>query len=67
MATQSGIPAAENGYGNRKGALHIWPRGEDVVIALPNHRQAYRDLILPYSNGEYCFDKHTYQNCAGDE
>ncbi|MCZ4238077.1 hypothetical protein O4H25_14650, partial [Staphylococcus equorum] len=31
------IPATENnGYRTYKNALHIWPRGEDMLIALPN-------------------------------
>ncbi|MDX1464066.1 MAG: NAD(P)/FAD-dependent oxidoreductase, partial [Marinirhabdus sp.] len=31
------IPAAEDGgYRTEKSALHIWPRGEDMLIALPN-------------------------------
>ena len=31
------IPATKDGgYRTDKSALHIWPRGEDMLIALPN-------------------------------
>jgi kynurenine 3-monooxygenase len=55
------IPAAENGgYRTEKGALHIWPRGEDMLIALPNLDGSFTvTLFLPYSNSEYCFDNLT--------
>lgn len=29
-------PAQEGGYRTDKNALHIWPRGRDMIIALPN-------------------------------
>jgi kynurenine 3-monooxygenase len=55
------IPAAEGGrYRTEKGALHIWPRGEDMLIALPNLDGSFTvTLFLPYSNSEYCFDNLT--------
>lgn len=55
------IPAAENGgYRTEKGALHIWPRGEDMLIALPNLDGSFTvTLFLPYSNSDYCFDNLT--------
>ena len=55
------IPAAENGgYRTDKGALHIWPRGEDMLIALPNLDGSFTvTLFLPYSNSDYCFDNLT--------
>lgn len=51
------IPAAENnGYRTYKNALHIWPRGEDMLIALPNLDGSFTvTLFLPYENNDYCF------------
>jgi kynurenine 3-monooxygenase len=55
------IPAAEGGgYRTEKDALHIWPRGEDMLIALPNLDGSFTvTLFLPYSNSDYCFDNLT--------
>ncbi|NNM22241.1 MAG: FAD-dependent monooxygenase [Flavobacteriaceae bacterium] len=55
------IPTAEGGgYRTDKGALHIWPRGEDMLIALPNLDGSFTvTLFLPYSNSDYCFDNLT--------
>lgn len=55
------IPAAENGgYRTHEGALHIWPRGEDMLIALPNLDGSFTvTLFLPYKNSDYCFDTLT--------
>lgn len=55
------IPPAEGGgYRTHKGALHIWPRGEDMLIALPNLDGSFTvTLFLPYSNSDYCFDNLT--------
>ncbi|MDX1463964.1 MAG: FAD-dependent monooxygenase, partial [Marinirhabdus sp.] len=55
------IPAAEDGgYRTEKSALHIWPRGEDMLIALPNLDGSFTvTLFLPYSNSDYCFDNLT--------
>ncbi|MFC7357663.1 FAD-dependent oxidoreductase [Jejudonia soesokkakensis] len=53
-------PANDGGYRTEKGALHIWPRGEDMLIALPNLDGSFTvTLFLPYSNSEYCFDNLT--------
>lgn len=51
------IPASENGgYRTYKNALHIWPRGEDMLIALPNLDGSFTvTLFLPYENSDYCF------------
>ncbi len=48
---------SENGgYRTYKNALHIWPRGEDMLIALPNLDGSFTvTLFLPYENSEYCF------------
>jgi kynurenine 3-monooxygenase len=55
------IPAAQGGgYRTDKNALHIWPRGEDMLIALPNLDGSFTvTLFLPYSNSDYCFDNLT--------
>jgi kynurenine 3-monooxygenase len=55
------IPAAEGGgYRTDKSALHIWPRGEDMLIALPNLDGSFTvTLFLPFSNSDYCFDNLT--------
>lgn len=55
------IPATkEGGYRTDKGALHIWPRGEDMLIALPNLDGSFTvTLFLPYANSDYCFENLT--------
>src|SRR5690606_574306 len=53
-------PANDGGYLTEKGALHIWPRGENMVIALPNLDGSFTvTLFLSYSEGEYNFDNLT--------
>lgn len=55
------IPAtADGGYRTEKGALHIWPRGEDMLIALPNLDGSFTvTLFAPYANSEFCFNNLT--------
>ena len=55
------IPPAQNaGYRTYKNALHIWPRGEDMLIALPNLNGSFTvTLFLPYKNSKYCFENLT--------
>jgi kynurenine 3-monooxygenase len=55
------IPAtADGGYRTEKGALHIWPRGEDMLIALPNLDGSFTvTLFAPYANTKYCLDNLT--------
>ncbi|WP_336375847.1 NAD(P)/FAD-dependent oxidoreductase [Aureisphaera galaxeae] len=55
------IPAAEEGgYRTYKNALHIWPRGEDMLIALPNLDGSFTvTLFLPYEDSDYGFDNLT--------
>lgn len=57
------IPAAEDGgYRTYMNALHIWPRGEDMLIALPNLDGSFTvTLFLPYENSDYCFNNLTTQ------
>ena len=52
------IPATKDGgFKTYKNALHIWPRGEDMLIALPNLDGSFTvTLFLPYANSDYCFD-----------
>jgi len=55
------FPPAENGdYLTEKGALHIWPRGENMVIALPNLDGSFTvTLFLNWNEGEYNFENLT--------
>jgi kynurenine 3-monooxygenase len=52
------IPPADNGgYRTDKNALHIWPRGEDMLIALPNMDGSFTvTLFLRYADSNYCFE-----------
>ncbi|MFN0037839.1 MAG: FAD-dependent monooxygenase, partial [Saprospiraceae bacterium] len=52
------IPAFENGDHRMKpGALHIWPRGNHMLIALPNADGSFTcTLFLPFE-GEVSFEK----------
>jgi len=53
-------PKEDGGFKIDKNALHIWPRGEDMLIALPNLDGSFTvTLFLPYSNSDYCFDNLT--------
>ncbi len=53
-------PTKDGGYRTQKGALHIWPRGEDMLIALPNLDGSFTvTLFAPYGNTKYCFDNLT--------
>ena len=51
------IPADENGkHQLSKGHLHIWPRGDFMLIALPNMDGSFTvTLFLSYDEGEYSF------------
>ena len=55
------IPPADNGgYRTEINALHIWPRGEDMLIALPNMDGSFTvTLFLPYADSDYCFENLT--------
>jgi len=48
------IPASENGgFRTEKNALHIWPRGENMLIALPNLDGSFTvTLFLAHETGE---------------
>lgn len=50
-------PAKDGSYLTEKGALHIWPRGENMLIALPNLDGSFTvTLFLNWSEGEYNFE-----------
>jgi len=43
-------------YRMEKNALHIWPRGEFMLIALPNEDGSFTcTLFMPFEKGEYNF------------
>ena len=52
------LPADKNGnYQIEKNALHIWPRGRFMLIALPNEDGSFTcTLFMPYDNHEYAFN-----------
>ena len=52
------LPADSNGnYQIDKNALHIWPRGRFMLIALPNEDGSFTcTLFMPYDNHEYAFN-----------
>lgn len=53
-------PADDGSFLTEKGALHIWPRGENMLIALPNLDGSFTvTLFLSWSEGEYNFDNLT--------
>jgi kynurenine 3-monooxygenase len=55
------IPATKTGgFRTEKNALHIWPRGDFMIIALPNLDGSFTvTLFLSYNEGEYNFDNLT--------
>jgi len=55
------FPASKDGdYTTEKGALHIWPRGENMLIALPNMDHSFTvTLFLAYEGGKYNFNNLT--------
>ncbi len=51
------IPGIEGKHQISKDHLHIWPRGNYMLIALPNMDGSFTvTLFLSYSEGEYNFD-----------
>ncbi|MFL2571405.1 MAG: FAD-dependent oxidoreductase [Parvicellaceae bacterium] len=53
------LPANEDGsYQLDKTALHIWPRGRFMLIALPNEDGSFTcTLFMPYDNHKHAFNK----------
>lgn len=51
------LPSENNDYKIYKNALHIWPRGEYMLIALPNLDGSFTvTLFLPHKNSEHSFE-----------
>ena len=52
------LPANEDGsYKLEKNALHIWPRGRFMLIALPNDDGSFTcTLFMPFEGGKNAFD-----------
>ncbi|WP_111682049.1 FAD-dependent oxidoreductase [Winogradskyella tangerina] len=54
------LPNDDGSYKTYKNALHIWPRGDFMVIALPNLDGSFTvTLFLSYDEGEYNFNNLT--------
>ncbi|WP_439151463.1 FAD-dependent oxidoreductase [Winogradskyella sp.] len=54
------LPNKDGSYKTYKNALHIWPRGDFMVIALPNLDGSFTvTLFLSYDGGEYNFNNLT--------
>lgn len=54
------LPTKEGGYKTYKNALHIWPRGLFMLIALPNLDGSFTvTLFLNHDDGEYNFSNLT--------
>jgi len=54
------LPTENGGYKTYKNALHIWPRGDFMVIALPNLDGSFTvTLFLSYDEGKYNFNNLT--------
>jgi len=53
------IPATAKGkFAMDPNALHIWPRGQFMLIALPNPDKSFTcTLFLPFEGEKVCFDK----------
>jgi kynurenine 3-monooxygenase len=54
------LPTETGDYKTYKNALHIWPRGDFMVIALPNLDGSFTvTLFLSYAEGDYNFNNLT--------
>ncbi|WP_460218004.1 FAD-dependent oxidoreductase [Psychroserpens sp. MEBiC05023] len=54
------LPTENGDYKTYKNALHIWPRGDFMLIALPNLDGSFTvTLFLSYDEGEYNFNNLT--------
>ncbi|MBO6605942.1 NAD(P)/FAD-dependent oxidoreductase [Psychroserpens sp.] len=54
------LPTEDSDYKTYKNALHIWPRGDFMIIALPNLDGSFTvTLFLSYDQGEYNFNNLT--------
>jgi len=53
-------PDEKGGFKTYKNALHIWPRGDFMIIALPNLNGSFTvTLFLSYQSGTYNFNNLT--------
>jgi len=51
-------PTANNEFAMDPNSLHIWPRGEFMLIALPNPDHSFTcTLFLPFEDGKITFEK----------
>ncbi len=51
------LPYKNGGFKINKNALHIWPRGDFMIIALPNLEGSFTvTLFLSYDEGEFNFN-----------
>lgn len=51
-------PGADGEFAMDPNALHIWPRGRFMMIALPNLDKSFTcTLFLPFEGSKVCFDK----------
>lgn len=54
------LPNDDGGFKTYKNALHIWPRGDFMLIALPNLDGSFTvTLFLSYDEGDYNFNNLT--------
>jgi kynurenine 3-monooxygenase len=51
------IPAAGGGFAMDPNALHIWPRGSSMMIALPNRDQTFTCTLFWPFEGEHGFER----------
>lgn len=49
-------PAADGGYAIEPNALHIWPRGRYMCIALPNHVKTFTVTLFLPNEGDPSFE-----------
>ena len=62
------LPANEDGsYKMDKNALHIWPRGRFMLIALANEDGSFTcTLFMPHENDKYAFEKLTSKQAVDE-
>ena len=62
------LPAnADGSYRLDKNALHIWPRGRFMMIALANEDGSFTcTLFMPHEGDEFAFDKLTSKKAVND-
>ncbi|MBW2960908.1 FAD-dependent oxidoreductase [Mesonia aestuariivivens] len=58
-------PSKNGDFQLHKNALHIWPRGENMLIALPNLDGSFTvTLFMSYAEGDYNFENITSEEKA---